>query len=331
MQLCVACAGDVYSQPSSSEKTALPISFACGHDLCGNCARKKSLTTACILCQSAHDLLAPPTSNSASPLASAPPSYTPTRGHSDGDGFVLGDDSDDDCAFDDDSPPPPPRPEHLAPDAAPPAYQGALTDHDERRDTKREQCDLHYIKPDDTLVGLAMKYRVEGPLLCRMNRLPISTLSTTPHLLHTLPFLVLPPSAAPSTSTTPLLPPFEERKRLIVRRFQVQTRCADYHVAKAYVDAVFAKRREEARFIRLNRDARSGQSSVAQTDRPGGQVDDELREGGELEEAKEQYLADERWEREQNESRRKGKGNGLSFGSRIKSTGQVEATSASRR
>lgn len=150
-----------------------------------------------------------------------------------------------------------------------------------------------------------------------MNRLPISTLSTTPHLLHTLPFLLLPPHASPSTSTTPLLPPAEERRRLIVRRFQVQTRCAEYSVAKTYVDQVFEKRREEAEFVKANRDAR----------RPAGTTDvleEELeREGGELEEACEAYLADERWEKEQKENQEKGKGKGL-FGSKIKTTGQVE-------
>jgi len=145
--------------------------------------------------------------------------------------------------------------------------------------------------------------------MCQMNRLPISTLSTTPHLLHTLPFLILPPSARPSTSTEPLLPPFEERKRLLIRRFQIATRCTDYNVAKAYIDQVLKAREEEAEFVRRNRGARSDQELV------------EVREGGELEEAKMSYEADERWEREQREG--KGKGKGL-FGSKIRSTGEVE-------
>jgi hypothetical protein len=46
------------------------------------------------------------------------------------------------------------------------------------------------------------------------------------------------------------------------------------------------------------------------------------REGGELEEACAAFLADERWEKEQKENA-KGKGKGL-FGSKMKSTGQVE-------
>jgi len=141
-----------------------------------------------------------------------------------------------------------------------------------------------------------------------MNRLPISTLSTTPHLLHTLPFLLLPPTARPSTSTKPLLPPAEERKRLLIRRFQIATRCTDYAVAKAYIDQVSKAREEEAEFLRRNR----GIDEVV-----------EVREGGELEEAKKSYEADERWELEQRELGGKGKGKAL-FGSKIRTTGEVE-------
>lgn len=78
-------------------------------------------------------------------------------------------------------------------------------------------------------------------------------------------------------------------------------------MANSYVSTVFEAREKEAEFIRANRDARG--------DTSGGEV--EVREGGELEEAVEQWERDERWEREQ------GKGKGK-MGSRIKSTGQVE-------
>lgn len=139
-----------------------------------------------------------------------------------------------------------------------------------------------------------------------MNKLPLSTLSTTPHLLHTLPFLLLPPSAT-SCSSTPLHPPSVERRRLIVFKFQRQTRCIDWAMANTYVSTVFDAREKEADFVRQNRAARG--------DISGGEVD--VRKGGELEEAIEQWERDERWEREQ------GKGKGT-MGSRIKSTGQVE-------
>lgn len=137
----------------------------------------------------------------------------------------------------------------------------------------------------------------QGHVLCTLNKLPISTLTTTPHLLHAKPFILLPPGARPSTSTEPLLPAPLERKRLIVRRFQVAVKCPDWAVAQAYCDQVFQKREDEARFVRENRAAR-GEAAA----------DVEVREGGELEEAIEAFQADERWEREQRNLKGKGKG-----------------------
>ncbi|GAA5967330.1 hypothetical protein JCM21900_002122 [Sporobolomyces salmonicolor] len=315
MQLCVACSatlGSDSSAPTSSEKPELPVVFSCRHAVCGRCIRRRRrLAQACIMCQSAHDVLGssstssgasskaptPSASFSQLPAYSAPPQDKP-------DDFVLGDDSDD---------------EHdaLPPDAPfegeqPPAYEeeGAPPVTDD----KREQCSLHYIKPDETLLGLSMRYGVPGHLLCSMNKLPVSTLSTTPHLLHTLPFLLLPPSASPSTSTEPLLPPPLERRRLVVRRFQMQTRCADWAMANAYVDQVFKKREDEAEFVRLNRAARGSEAD--------GEVECvAVREGGELEEAVEAWERDERWEREQ---RAAGKGKGV-LGTKMQSTGQAKA------
>ncbi|GAA5936156.1 uncharacterized protein JCM15063_002726 [Sporobolomyces koalae] len=312
MQLCVACSSTLDSNrstPVESEKPSEPITFGCGHVLCRHCARsRRSLAKACVLCQSAHDLLST-TSTRSRPQQSHSgnlPVYTLDTEAKD---FVLGDESDDEGN------PPQTPPPGLDPSEAdlPPAYDDEtvknVTEASQEKQAE-EQCNLHYIKPEETLLGLSMKYRVEGPLLCSMNRLPISTLSTTPHLLHTLPFLLLPPGATPSTSTTPLLPPAQERRRLIIRRFQIQTRCSDYSVAQAYVDQVFKQREDEAECVRTNRRARGQFADVV-----------EVREGGELEQATEAYLADERWEREQREHAR-GKGKGL-FGSKIRSSGQV--------
>ncbi|GAA6062388.1 hypothetical protein JCM10212_003197 [Sporobolomyces blumeae] len=346
MHLCVACSATLDSTaslPTSSEKPASPVSFPCGHSVCARCtSARRSLATACVLCQSAHDLLS--SSSSASRPSRPPhatlPSYT---GHLDDDEFVLGDDSDDDATDGPDrnekqsSPPPGIEDRLIHPDDEPPAYDDdndgnttATKAHVDSKDQERstERCNLHYLKPEETLAGLALKYRVEGPLLCSMNRLPISTLSTTPHLVHTLPFVLLPPGAAPSTSTEPILAPREERRRLIIRRFQLQAKCADYSVAKAYCEQVWKKREEEADFVRTNRVARrtSGTTDETPDDHAlrGERDEVEVREGGELEEAVEAYLADERWEREQKENANH-KGKGTLFGSKLRTTGQVEA------
>ncbi|KAI5478486.1 hypothetical protein MNV49_005014 [Pseudohyphozyma bogoriensis] len=61
-------------------------------------------------------------------------------------------------------------------DAAIPAYDGdgkgfSGKEKDQSEAEKdgdgREQPSIHYIKPEETLRGLALKYRVDGHLLCR--------------------------------------------------------------------------------------------------------------------------------------------------------------------
>lgn len=172
-----------------------------------------------------------------------------------------------------------------------------------------KQSSIHY--------WLSLKYRIDvrlsspkaipltpsqGPSLCTLNHLPLSTLSTTPHLLHTLPFLLLPHPSS-SFSSSPLLSPSLERRRLVLRRFQVQTRCAEWAMANAYVGAVFEGREKEREMVLENRRARGDEREV------------EVREGGELEEAVESWRRDTEWEKGQ-----KGKG----MGSKIRSTGKVE-------
>jgi hypothetical protein len=65
--------------------------------------------------------------------------------------------------------------------------------------------------------------------LASLNNLPPSVLSTQPSLLHTRPFLLLPPGTK-SRSSEPLRDEQEERKRLQVVHFQRQTKCTDQKV-----------------------------------------------------------------------------------------------------
>ena len=97
----------------------------------------------------------------------------------------------------------------------------------------------------------------QSRILCRMNNLPPSTLRTTPHLLHTRAFLLLPPSARPPP------PPTLEQRELDAQhaleraetRFQALTKETDRAVARVYValaglpaagDAVAAKEAERS-------------------------------------------------------------------------------------
>ncbi|KAI0833223.1 hypothetical protein BC628DRAFT_1406341 [Trametes gibbosa] len=99
----------------------------------------------------------------------------------------------------------------------------------------------YFIRPEDTLLGISLKLGIDGRLLCRLNSLSTSTLRTTPHLLHTRSFLVLPPSISlpPPLSPTEQAADEERRARLARERaetrFQSLTKETDRAVAKAYV------------------------------------------------------------------------------------------------
>ncbi|KAF8340592.1 uncharacterized protein EI90DRAFT_2887234, partial [Cantharellus anzutake] len=94
----------------------------------------------------------------------------------------------------------------------------------------------YYIQPGDTLSGISLRFGFDGRKLARLNKLPPSTLNTTPHLLHTRQFLNLPSNI--SLPATPPLPPGEEERRARERtekRFAFVTKEIDYRIAKAYV------------------------------------------------------------------------------------------------
>lgn len=119
-----------------------------------------------------------------------------------------------------------------------------------------------------------------------MNGLPYSTTSTTPHLLHTLPFLILPAEITHSLSSEPIRSAYDEHKRLTLHRFQIKHKIASHAEAKAYLDGIFLIRKKEF----------EGNGSVG-----------EIRMGGEIEEAGLNYETDKAWEKE-NGPMQKGKG-----------------------
>lgn len=145
----------------------------------------------------------------------------------------------------------------------------------------------HYINSRDTLQGIALRYGANGRELCRLNNLPPSTLSTTPHLLHTRTFLVLPP-AAKSLSITRDADPDAGARRVrekAEKRLQMLTKEVDWRVAKAYV-ALADDPSEEALYgFKYKENGGIGASTL------------EAR-------AADQYLEDQEWEEEQ---RRAGK------------------------
>ncbi|KAI0806287.1 hypothetical protein BC629DRAFT_1590683 [Irpex lacteus] len=167
------------------------------------------------------------------------------------------------------------------------------------------QPSKYYIKPGDTLLGISLKYKIDGRLLCRLNNLPQSTLRTTPHLLHTRTVLTLPPSAqVPLEQTVPPStdPEYESRraKERAEKRFQTLTKEVDWRVAKTYVA--------------LASDPALAADDVAENWKSSEISDKKLKASGSLDDedsnvnleasAIDRYLDDEEWERREREQGR---------------------------
>ncbi|KAI6169129.1 hypothetical protein EDD17DRAFT_464276 [Pisolithus thermaeus] len=98
---------------------------------------------------------------------------------------------------------------------------------------------LYYLKRGDTLQGIALRLNLNGHELCRLNNLPMSTLTTTPHLLHTRTSIRLPPGARlqQRNALASVDPETQDRaaRERAEKRLQVVAGEADWRVAKAYV------------------------------------------------------------------------------------------------
>ncbi|KAL0570230.1 hypothetical protein V5O48_011738 [Marasmius crinis-equi] len=123
----------------------------------------------------------------------------------------------------------------------------------------------YHIKRGDTLQGIIFKFGANREELCRLNRLPLSTLTTTPHLLHTRTVLLLPSSARITSKenitfldeATPSRTE-EDEKRAVRRarekaekRLQTVTKEVDWAVAKAYVALAETPGEEEAYALKM--------------------------------------------------------------------------------
>ncbi|KAH9928643.1 uncharacterized protein B0H18DRAFT_1084397 [Fomitopsis serialis] len=177
----------------------------------------------------------------------------------------------------------------------------------------------YYIQPTDTLVGIALRFHVDGRLLCRLNHLPPSTLRTTPHLLHTRAFLDLPPNTpeallagkvgvravnGPSTA--------DEARRARERaesRFRTFTKEADYRVARAYVAVADIDDSDAFREDEMKKASAVASAAEKLRKRHPSSPIEGGGEGSGLEvRAVDRYLDDEEWEERQ---RRDGRGVGI--------------------
>ncbi|KAH7928075.1 hypothetical protein BV22DRAFT_1083679 [Leucogyrophana mollusca] len=216
----------------------------------------------------------------------------------DEDTFILGDDDDEVDASDADdgksggieTPPP------AYPSSSPPSRSSAEPmseptssvdkDMDAHTDSIQEGGPQKYhIARGDTLQGISFRFGVNGRELCRLNNLPPSTLTTTPHLLHTRVSLVLPPDTRPTKGGPPKLDQNTGARGVRQRaekRMQLVTKEADWRVAKAYVALADDPDEEVACHIKCKEvgTLTAGQNSL------------EYR-------AVDHYLEDQEWEEEQ--------------------------------
>ncbi|PPQ64139.1 hypothetical protein CVT24_008769 [Panaeolus cyanescens] len=139
----------------------------------------------------------------------------------------------------------------------------------------------YYLNKTDTLQGLSLRFAVDAREICKLNLLPTSTIRTTPHLLHTRAFLLLPPSAKPHPSLELTKEEEARREEEIVReraetRLQTLMKEVDWRVAKAYV-AVASIEDEALVKLKLKEEGTSRAKGVTAL-------------------ALERYLDDEEWE-----------------------------------
>ncbi|KDR78880.1 hypothetical protein GALMADRAFT_64579 [Galerina marginata CBS 339.88] len=159
--------------------------------------------------------------------------------------------------------------------------------------TQRTTPYKYYINKRDTLQGIALRFGLDGHEICKLNNLPPSVIRTTPHLLHTRAFLLLPPTAKLHASLALSKEEEKGREEKLVReraekRLQTLTKEVDWRVAKAYValaddageqEAFDAKRKEIGSTLPVG--ASSGRSQGLEAL------------------AVQQYLDDEEWEVEE--------------------------------
>ncbi|KAF9466561.1 hypothetical protein BDZ94DRAFT_1187314 [Collybia nuda] len=249
--LCLACASSLPPLKTSTDLHGespvgtqdVFITHCCGRPICPRCITanpRLERYNPCLVCLGGVGVVR---SGSNTPVS---PHMNVDGAMRDEDVFVLGDeDEDTDCENKQSE-----RNIQLVPQRPTPVDLEHGNDHSTLRNTadkiSTELPTLNYLSPSkyyitrtDTLQGIALRFGLDGREICRLNNLPPSTLSTTPHLLHTRMFLTLPPS----THYRPgLINSEEERKRetqdskkRAEKRLQTVTKEVDWRVAKAYI------------------------------------------------------------------------------------------------
>ncbi|KAJ7727328.1 hypothetical protein DFH07DRAFT_757729 [Mycena maculata] len=228
MSLCLACSSSL--PPKSVE----PIfsTPCCSRPICPSCISanpRLARYDPCLACLGGVGVFGARKAQASTPQAREPASRNVDGAVRDEDTFVLGDDEDEE-------------------DAEPPQQSSKVVENSAPVESSPVESapyppSKYYIKRVDTLQGISLRFGIDGRELCRLNNLPPSTLSTTPHLLHTRGFLTLPHSAQNKLQESDARPDSaDERAREVRRvreraekRLQTLTKEVDWRVAKAYI------------------------------------------------------------------------------------------------
>jgi len=222
--LCLACSSTIPARLYYS--TDLFTTSCCQRHICPRCIREHprlSTYQPCLACLAGVDVIASATEVNSKVLKIGDVEAT--------EAFIIGD-SDDEPAAEEEGGEPPAY-------AASSSTAGREVQESLPKEPGRHGCNTEYwIKPRDTLIGIALKYGVDGRLLCQLNALPPSTLTVTPHLLHTRTTLVMPPTAR----RPPTPPPADIQERLekrakekAAKRLQFVTKETDPNIARTYI------------------------------------------------------------------------------------------------
>ncbi|KAK0189656.1 hypothetical protein F5146DRAFT_633373 [Armillaria mellea] len=229
--LCLACSSSLPPQKLSESK--LFLTECCQRPICPNCIAlnpRLSRYNPCLACLGGVGVVG-------ARMGRNKPELAPTNldgAVRDEDMFVVGDDDDDD---EDTTLPPYTESSSVISASAGNAISDRKIDKLSSIDEKSSASGppKYYIKRTDTLQGIALRFGVDGRELCRLNNLPPSTLTITPHILHTREFLLLPPASHPKLKASDFEPTGRRETERAEKRLQVLTKEVDWRVAKAYV------------------------------------------------------------------------------------------------
>lgn len=192
--LCLACSSTLFEDPKSassssttstskylSEKETPPYFFnSCNHALCGACVHKNNgrLVHSCIMCETSSELLAGGRKSLSSiekEKVTLPRYEEEVDEKASTGGFKLGQDEGDDLVARE-------KQENNTLSEEPPVHEDSNkstidSNSIDMRDAsakehindlvgeQREQSSVHYLRPEDTLLGLAMKYKIPVSIL----------------------------------------------------------------------------------------------------------------------------------------------------------------------